>query len=67
MSALVDETFDGAPTPPLADIKVIDIATLFAGPFAAQLLADFGADVVRSSTRKAIRCAATARRATPCR
>ncbi|MBB5158728.1 CaiB/BaiF CoA transferase family protein [Saccharopolyspora phatthalungensis] len=43
----MDETFDGAPTPPLADIKVIDIATLFAGPFAAQLLADFGADVVK--------------------
>lgn len=35
-----------APTP-LAGLKVIDTATLFAGPFAATLLGDYGADVVK--------------------
>jgi crotonobetainyl-CoA:carnitine CoA-transferase CaiB-like acyl-CoA transferase len=37
----------GAGTPPLAGIKVIDVATLFAGPLAATFLADFGADVLK--------------------
>lgn len=32
---------------PLADITVIDIATLLAGPFAAALLGDYGADVIK--------------------
>jgi crotonobetainyl-CoA:carnitine CoA-transferase CaiB-like acyl-CoA transferase len=32
---------------PLADIRVLDISTLFAGPYAAQLLGDFGADIVK--------------------
>jgi formyl-CoA transferase len=31
----------------LQDIKVIDIATLFAGPMAATMLADFGAEVIK--------------------
>ena len=31
----------------LQDIKVIDIATLFAGPMAATMLGDFGAEVVK--------------------
>ncbi len=31
----------------LAGLKVVDIATLFAGPIAATLLGDFGADVVK--------------------
>jgi len=31
----------------LEDIKVIDIATLFAGPIAATMLADFGAEVIK--------------------
>lgn len=31
----------------LQDIKVIDIATLFAGPMAATMLGDFGADVIK--------------------
>ena len=32
---------------PLAGLKVIDIATLFAAPFAATLFGDFGADVIK--------------------
>jgi formyl-CoA transferase len=36
-----------APGAALAGIKVLDIATLFAGPLAATLLADFGADVTK--------------------
>jgi formyl-CoA transferase len=32
---------------PLAGIKVVDVATLFAGPLAATLLGDFGADVLK--------------------
>lgn len=37
------------PTPrsSLENLKVLDIATLFAGPLAAMLLADFGADVIK--------------------
>lgn len=33
--------------PPLRGLKVIDVATLFAGPFAAMLLGDFGAEVTK--------------------
>jgi len=32
---------------PLSDLRVIDCATLFAGPFAATMLGDFGADVIK--------------------
>ncbi|MFF3905325.1 CaiB/BaiF CoA transferase family protein [Streptomyces sp. NPDC001848] len=34
-------------TPPLAGLRVLDLATLFAGPLAATLLGDFGAEVVK--------------------
>lgn len=32
---------------PLAGVTVVDASTLFAGPYAAQLLADFGAAVIK--------------------
>ena len=34
-------------TKPLAGVRLLDAATLFAGPLAAMLLADFGADVIK--------------------
>ncbi|MGA4545212.1 CaiB/BaiF CoA transferase family protein [Uniformispora flossi] len=33
--------------PPLAGVRVLDAATLFAGPMAATILGDYGADVVK--------------------
>jgi len=33
--------------PPLTDLRVLDLATLFAGPMAATMLGDFGAEVVK--------------------
>ncbi|HEY8450519.1 MAG TPA: CoA transferase, partial [Bacillota bacterium] len=32
---------------PVRGLRVLDIGTLLAGPFAASLLADFGADVIK--------------------
>ncbi|MQA97473.1 MAG: CoA transferase [Streptosporangiales bacterium] len=37
----------GSGTAPLSGIKVVDAATLFAGPLAAMFLGDYGADVVK--------------------
>lgn len=34
-------------TGPLSDLRILDIATVFAGPFAAALLGDMGADVLK--------------------
>lgn len=36
-----------SPHLPLADLKVIELGQLIAGPFCGQLLADFGADVIK--------------------
>ena len=32
---------------PLSDLRVVEMGQLLAGPFAAQLFADFGADVIK--------------------
>ncbi|MFE9447672.1 CaiB/BaiF CoA transferase family protein [Streptomyces sp. NPDC006739] len=40
-------TASGASAPPLSGLRVLDLATLFAGPLAATLLGDFGAEVVK--------------------
>jgi crotonobetainyl-CoA:carnitine CoA-transferase CaiB-like acyl-CoA transferase len=37
----------GSRPAPLAGVRVVDVATLFAGPLAATILADYGADVVK--------------------
>jgi formyl-CoA transferase len=37
-------------TLPLADLKVVELGTLIAGPYCARLLAEFGADVIKIET-----------------
>ena len=38
---------DSAPARPLAGVKVLELGTLIAGPYAAALLAQFGAEVIK--------------------
>lgn len=38
---------DMQPRGPLQGVRVIDIGRLLAGPFAATMLAEFGADVIK--------------------
>ena len=43
---------------PLSSIRVIEIGTLIAAPFAARLMAEFGAEVIKiEQPGSAIRCA----------
>ncbi|MFE9672758.1 CaiB/BaiF CoA transferase family protein [Streptomyces sp. NPDC006259] len=44
---MTDTNTAGARTAPLAGLRVLDLATLFAGPLAATMLGDFGAEVVK--------------------
>ena len=41
----------------LAGVRVLDLSQFLPGPFATQLLADMGADVLKSSRPRGIRCA----------
>jgi formyl-CoA transferase len=44
---LTEYSADDAPTLPLADVRVLELGQLLAGPFCGQLLGDFGADVIK--------------------
>jgi formyl-CoA transferase len=47
MSATPDPSATGTPKGPLAGVKVLELGTLIAGPFAARFLGEFGADVIK--------------------
>jgi len=50
MSAIPESGASAAPQPaggPLAGVKVLELGTLIAGPFAARFLGEFGADVIK--------------------
>ena len=44
---MTDPAASGAPPGPLADLKVVEMGTLIAGPFCGQILGDFGARVIK--------------------
>jgi formyl-CoA transferase len=47
MSNNVERYNDGTYRGPLSDLRVLELGTLIAGPFAGRLFADFGAEVVK--------------------
>ena len=50
---MTDPTAAAAPSGPLADLKVVEMGTLIAGPFCGQILGDFGARVIKIEDPKA--------------
>ncbi|MEA2617524.1 MAG: alpha-methylacyl-CoA racemase, partial [Chloroflexota bacterium] len=42
---------DGAPGGPLAGVRIVEVAGIGPGPFAAMMLADMGAEVLRIERR----------------
>lgn len=47
MTTQVNAAPQGAPEGPLADLVVVELGTLIAGPFCGQILGDFGAEVIK--------------------
>lgn len=47
--AIIDRTMSNKPLP-LKGLKVVELGTLIAGPFAGKLLAEFGAEVIKIET-----------------
>jgi formyl-CoA transferase len=47
MSRNAERQADSTRPGPLADLRVLELGTLIAGPFAGRLLADFGAEVIK--------------------
>jgi formyl-CoA transferase len=47
MSSNTERQGDGALRGPLSDIRVLELGTLIAGPFAGRVFADFGAEVIK--------------------
>ena len=47
MSSNPERTPDAARAGPLSDLRVLELGTLIAGPFAGRIFADFGAEVIK--------------------
>ncbi len=47
MSNNAEQRTDGTRSGPLSDLRILELGTLIAGPFAGRLFADFGAEVIK--------------------